>query len=410
MKTKLFPIITDIINLILLYLVIIGAGTILEVGMDMVMVSYDYIALAIVIFLFYLLREFVTSLKFFAPGNIIVFLAVLKFAPDFNTGLRVGFIVFAFMVLNAHYWLEHDADSAMNIPWGFVALFVAISAYVSSKGQDKLVTRLFYFTVLFIVLQIVKKVMKNAHNLSISGQLTSDMPVKDIYRNSFLFASGIILLCILIMMFVRADWLISILNGILYKIEYAFLYVFLMLVLFFDRPDDIEMEAEEAVAEILEKTPEEAGILDQILNIVGALLVLAILIGLTVLIVRGIRNLIKEYGHYDRKKKQGRVYTNEYETRERIVRVDKNKEPGFFNRKSNLEKIRYMYKRKMMSYLKKGVQISGNSTPRENATLVNNSNGNDTTAMTRIYERVRYGYNPAEDADVAAMKEAVKNI
>lgn len=409
MKTKLFPIITDIINLILLYLVIIGAGTILEVGMDMTMGSYDYISLAIVIFLFYLLREFVTSLKFFAPGNIIVFLAVLKFAPDFNTGLRVGFIVFVFMVLNAHYWLEHDADSAMNIPWGFVALFVAISAYVSSKGQDRLVTRLFYFTVLFIVLQIVKQVMKNAHKLSISGQLTSDMPVKDIYRNSFLFASGIVALCSLIMMFVRANWLINFLNNILHKIEYAILYVFMSLVLFFDRPEEEIVEVEESVSEMMDMGPVEGGILDQILNIVGALIVFVILIGLIILIVRGIRSFIKDYGHYDRKKKQGRIYTNEFETRERIVKADRKKEPNFFSRKNNLEKIRYMYKRKMMSYLKKGVQISGNSTPRENASLVNDNGGNDAVAMTRIYEKVRYGYEPAQDTDVTAMKEAIKN-
>lgn len=404
MKTKLFPVLTDSINLILLYLLVVGAGSILETGMEMTMVTYDYIAIAFMIFGFYLLREYVTSLKFFAPGNILVFLAVIKFAPDFNSGLRVGFVTFVFMVLNAHYWIEQDGNSAMNIPWGMVAAFIPLSAYASSKGNSKIVTELFYFSVVFIVLELIKLLLKNAYELSISGQLTSDMPVKDIYRNSFVLAAVIVFLCIGLMLFVRADWLINLLNGLLQKIEYILLYLFFNMIILM-RKEDTDTDVPQRIHKMLDENV-EGGLFDQIINIIGALLVMVVLIGIAILIVKSIRNIIGEYGHRERLDRKG----TDFEIRERIERTDRAKSKGFWAKKTNSEKIRLLYKKKMLSYLKKGIQITGNNTPKENAKQVLENTGGDLSEMTAIYEQIRYCENEVKDEDVVAMKNAIKSI
>ena len=65
MKTKLFPVITDAINLILLYMLVIGACSILEVGMEISIGTYLMVAVAFALVAFYLLREYVTKLWLF---------------------------------------------------------------------------------------------------------------------------------------------------------------------------------------------------------------------------------------------------------------------------------------------------------------------------------------------------------
>ena len=128
--------------------------------------------------------------------------------------------------------------------------------------------------VAFVVLVLIRNMIANFYELTQTGQLDDDMPVREIFRNDMVITSVIIALIAGAMLFVRADKLIL----ALYRIGYAFwrkLSSFLSVM-----PEDNEqpinppMQEMDLLLEELATQEGDAGLLGVILRLIGAGLVL----------------------------------------------------------------------------------------------------------------------------------------
>ena len=409
MKAKRFLIYVDCINIILLYLIVIAAYTLFfEPSMKAKVSLFEYLAVGGLLVYFYFVRDYIESLVFYLIANCLA-VAAMFLAPDFHSKLRLVAFAIGCFIINVYYWMNDRASSAMDIHFGMVAELVGVGAISAYLGYDILTVRVFYFAVAFVFLQCLKTLFDNTYELLISGQVTEDMPVQEMFRNNYFFAGIIMAICIFLMLFVRADGLIQLLRSVAFYVGKGIMFLAGKVLNFFASFLEVDsgemLELESSVGEV-----EEVGVLGQLWEIVSALLILAIVVLVLFYVVKGIRSFFKEYRRRDRKKHSTMVFKTENEVRERLERDDKSRGTGSFFRRTNNEKIRYIYKKKMLSYIKKGNAIKGTNTPVENAGVLLNCGGPDIGKMTALYEKTRYSGREATAADVSAMKESARGV
>ena len=78
--------------------------------------------------------------------------------------------------------------------------------------------------------------------------------------------------------------------------------------------------------------------------------------------------------------------------------------------KTNAEKVRYIYRKELLSYKHKGADVRETKTPDENKREIYDYKGHDISVATRIYEKVRFciGYE-ATKQDVSDIKAGVRS-
>ena len=410
MKAKRFLIYVDCINIILLYLIVISAYNLLfQSGMELNVGAFEYITIGAAFIYFYFVREYIGNLFVYFLANAAALAAVFFLAPDFHSRLRSVAFILICLILNAYYWMNDRASSAMEIHWGLGTELIAVALVAAYFDCDELVTRTFYFAVAFIVLQALKVLFENTYELLISGQMTDDMPVKEILRNDYLFAGIVVTISVLLMVFVRADGLIHYLRSFAYLIIKGFMRVVAAILKvmndLFELDNGQMTTMGDAAPEI-----EEVGVLGQVWETVSALLILLVLIVVGFYIIRGFISFFKNYIRRDRIKHSTKTIESRNEIHERLERVEKTRGTGSIFRRTNSEKIRYIYKKKMQSYIKKGNEIKGTNTPVENKDALLQKGGPDIGKMTVLYEKARYSGTEASAEDVAAMKECSRGV
>lgn len=409
MKTKVFLILGDFINVILLYFLVISVVSVVDTGKEITITRYEYLAIGVLLVVFYFVREYLTHIILFTLANAGAFAAALALAPTLGAKVRIGIVAGVFLIFNYWYWVNGRGSSAIDIHWALVGVLMAVSIAGAYRHTDMLVVRSFYLTVAFVALQALKEILLNAYELANTHQLTNDMPVREIYRNSFVFAGIIIALCVVVMVFINTDKLVNVLSGFAEYILLILLYLVKKLLVFDKkRPQEVTPDELPRLRNSIET--QNPGILDQILNVIEALIVVFVLVLIIIGIVKAVRTFFREYVHRERNVRRGTVFKKNNEVREKISRNDKASSTGSAFRRTNYEKVRYMYKKKMVSFIKKGKPVLETATPWENATAVSRNNGPDIGNMTGIYEKIRYGCNEVSNEEVAAMKESIRHI
>lgn len=402
MTTKRYPIYIDIINFILILILATSVDMLISAGMGIYCTMYEIVAFMAIIVWSYMLREMVRWLLVYIPLNALMFaLCAISSQPDVAR-VKVGIVVLLFILLNINYWIGNKTGT-MDIHYCVVAIVAVAYIYCNQRGSEEYAGILYSLCICFVLLEMIKKLLENYRDIVISGQLTDDMPVREIFRNNTIGAVGVMLLVIMSMMFVKADGLIAWIKGLWFSIASRIGTLF-----------HVENVVEEKVIEqrpiidVVSPVPEKDGILAQILHIIElglyAAAVALIIYGAVKLLIFIVKNLSVR----DIEKREFRSFAGEHETREKIKRVEADDEEGFRLFKAPNEKIRNMYRKKLRSLKKSGTDIRETMTPRENSQSAL-KNSHDIAGATAMYEYVRYSANPVTSKeDVARFKQLIK--
>ena len=207
MTTKRFPIYQDILNLILLYLIIMSMDMTLSSGMQFEIVMAEYIGIAAVVFASYLFREHITKMYIYAICHALMIALCIIVPIDITSKVKVVFIAIIFCIFDIYNWFN-SIENTPDVFWGTGGLILL--AFILSSGEFEFgySVKIFNMGVLFTAFVLVRMLLSNFYDLSRSGQLTDDMPVRELFRNNALIAIGIIVLAIAFMIFVKTDSLI----------------------------------------------------------------------------------------------------------------------------------------------------------------------------------------------------------
>ena len=405
MTTKRFPIYRDALNLILLYLIVMSADMTLSSGMQFAIPASEYAGIGAVLLVSYLLREHITKMYIYVICHAVMVAACIMIPMDITSKVKIVFIAIIFCAFDMYNWFN-GIESMPDIFWGCGGL-ILLAFFMSSGAFEFGYSRsIFNMGILFVTILLIRMLLTNFYELSRSGQLTDDMPVKELFRNNAYIAAGIIFLSIAFMVFVRTDALIQKINDIVYLILKRLWLVIMPFVTSKDgsidygmmRPKmpDLPQSEDNIFAQLMR-------ILEALLTVMIAALLIYIILKLIITIIRALsKDRIKRYRSH-------KSYRVKNEVRERLSRIDtvSQKRKGLF--RTNDEKIRQIYRKELMGYKRSGADIKVTHTPSENRSEVLRSKGHDISDATRIYEKVRFkvGYEPLKQ-DVSDIRNAFR--
>ena len=405
MTTKRFPIYQDILNLILLYLIIMSMDMTLSSGMQFEIVMAEYIGIAAVVFASYLFREHITKMYIYAICHALMIALCIIVPIDITSKVKVVFIAIIFCIFDIYNWFN-SIENTPDVFWGTGGLILL--AFILSSGEFEFgySVKIFNMGVLFTAFVLVRMLLSNFYDLSRSGQLTDDMPVRELFRNNALIAIGIIVLAIAFMIFVKTDSLIRRINELVYYL----LTRFWNFIAPYVTEEDGSLTPGSRRTQMPDLPEMGDGIIAQLIRIMEALMSVMITALIIYFIVKCLISLIQALsGNRSIMRRSHRTYRVKNEVRERLSRteaVSKNRS-GFI--KTNTEKVRHIYKKELLYYKKSGVSVTQTHTPRENEREISDSRGRDISMATGIYEKVRFctGYE-ATKQDVANIRKGFK--
>jgi len=406
MTTKRFPIYRDIINLILVFTIVMSLDMVLSSSMKIYIPIGEYIGIGMIIIYTYLLRENITKMYIYAILHAIMMAICVLPKMDPMLKLKVVIVAIVFCIIDVYNWYNLQAESS-DIHWGLGSFLLVSFVFCSGRYEFGYSKTVYYMGVLFVALIMIRELINNFYELSRSGQLTDEMPVRELFRNNSLIAGLIVLLVIGLMIFVRADELILSINRfmlfVLEKIGELISKVLGNEVVMPDENTEIQN-----LLKMIAIPAETDGFLVILLRILDAIITIIITVLFVYIVIKGTILLIGLLrGTRDKKLRHYRVYKVKNEVRERLTSEKIKKKRSLFM--SVKERARYIYKKELLKYKKDGVNINKCRTPSQHRKEILKTKGNDILQANQIYEKIRYKVDyEATQEDVSKIKNSFK--
>ena len=409
MKMKKYKYTVDALNIILLYILVVAVFALLDFFTHMRMSVFEYAMYFGAITLFYFIREFITKLYLY-----IVFCAGITVTAVYIALLPAGYnpMVFFFCaflvaatIVNIYYWMNARSENVPDVSFGATLILVIIAAVRLYKHDSAGAVFVYYQMIAFIIISMVKKVIYNTGELMQSGQVSSDAPIKEMLRNNYLAAGIIIFMCLLATLFIKADRFVLILGYLAERLG-KYIVAFLRSLSFGEDSFVPPVKEPLDLNALPFETTEPALWLEYFYKFLEAILFLSAAAVVVFLLVKALITLIKEYGRRASKPYKTKEIVIKNEVREKLEKEHKTRRKSLFLARTKAEKIRQLYKKKLLSIIKGGIRLDTRHTPRENSKIVKSSMNIDIGRATSIYEKVRYDASYiASDEDVSTVKE-----
>ena len=409
MTTKRFPVYRDLINLNLLYMLTISFFMALATRIHIPMMPLEFIGISFVFLCCYLICEHVRRLWVYVVLHFAVLGSVMIIPLDSAGKLCLMVLTIVIFIRDLHTWLNHD-KSIRDLHAGMGLLFIPSLLYTSIHTEFGYAASIYYMGVAFVVLILIRNLLANFYELTQTGQLDDDMPVKEIFRNDTLITAVIIALITGAMLFVRADKLILALNRIGYAL-WRILSNFLSRTSEgSEQPDIPQVEYMDLLLEDLATQEEDVGFFGGILRIIVAGLMLMCILIVVYCIGRMllyfVRVLLEKKG---KQTKPYKTFKTKNEVRQSLrEEAIKERRHGFF--RTPYEKFRNLYRSEMKKQKKAGADVRNTRTPEENSMSILSKNGTDLSDATHMYEQFRYSTEAeVTTSDVTDLKNRIKS-
>ncbi|MBO4337939.1 MAG: hypothetical protein J5842_07675, partial [Lachnospiraceae bacterium] len=355
MTTKRFPVYRDIINLTLIYLVVMSVFMVISSGMRIRILPAEYIAIAGLLLCSYLLREHARRLVVTVILHALMIAACFFVPLDIPGSIRVVVAAVVLTLLDIHHWLGEE-KSVPDVHPGLGAVIFAAFLLTGGRLEFGYSGVVYYMGVSFALLIMIRALIANFYQLSASGQLTDEMPVREIFRNNTFIAAGIMGLTAAGMLFIRSDRLIAMINKAAYTLWTRFAE--LISKSSGEQEPDAAMSStlgniEDLMRELSEMDEAKGPlvtllqILDSFIIILAVVVVMYVLVKLVVFLVRilmGKRNTGKT-GY--------RTYRVKNEVRQRLRDENADRKRSLIF-KTPAEKVRHIYKKELLKFKKDG--------------------------------------------------------
>ncbi|MBO6206345.1 MAG: hypothetical protein J6O73_05340 [Lachnospiraceae bacterium] len=410
MTTKRFPMYRDLLNLSMLYMLLISGFMVLAINIHIAMQPLEFIGTGVVLICCYLMREHVRRLWVYALLHSVLIGACLLVPMESTGKLRLMIMAVVMFLLDLHNWINHE-KSVRDLHPGLGLLFLPVLLYTSSKAEYGYAAAVYYMGITFAVLFLIRSLIKNFYELSQSGQLDDDMPVKEIFRNNAVITALIITFVIGGMLFIRSERLILALKRMAYALWGVIVHI--LSGLFEGRAEEEAMPAMQEMDYLLQQLAREdsdGGLFTLILQVIEAGLFLLfftiIIYGTCKMVIFLVRALL---GKREKRTRRYKSYQLKNEVRQSIREEAINeRRRGIF--RTPYEKFRELYKKEIKKYKKAGADIRNSKTPEENRKSILAEKGVDLREATDLYEQIRYGTENEVDAkDIVAMKNCIKS-
>ena len=141
------------------------------------MMPLEFIGIGFVFLCCYLICENVRWLWVYVVLHFAVLGSVMIIPLDSAGKLCLMVLTVVIFIRDLHTWLNHD-KSIRDLHAGMGLLFIPALLYTSIHTEFGYAASIYYMGVAFVVLILIRNLLANFYELTQTGQLDDDMPVK----------------------------------------------------------------------------------------------------------------------------------------------------------------------------------------------------------------------------------------
>lgn len=361
-------------------------------------------------FIDYLLRKKSSDFVKYTIARLL-FIPVLFLLP-FGTGEKIILALYLaiLITLSTKYWTSEETTkimSSIEIPAEIMVLIVPLYIHSYFYLSDSLITFILIFSVIFLSLYFISSFLSRLMTYSMSIPSGSVVPLTDVMKanlSSILIVIGVsVFLIYTICSLTSKDSALLIFILSIFRNIMGLFMGCISRIRGKDSGTYVEPTTEEPSSSFdltgdISKDLEPNEILAAISNILSTIFLLVFVF----FILYVIYNYFKAHMHKDDKDIDiiEDVTVTYSDTKKKSDRKF-----SFFRSRSNTEKIRRLYKKKVLLYKDTFITIKECDTPKNISDKIKGKTSDDISELTSIYEKARYGKNIIDDNDLKQAKK-----
>lgn len=379
----------------------------------------------------YLCRKYISKFNLFVLCHILMVIIFMMFSKNeneafFNFIIMVFLTIFSIRLKN----VSVELHSGMNVPIddrartpderktplasmikgerisvAFLAVMVIGCCVGTSTGKNIIVNIEIILSVIFVVLQILYNNMYKIYDLFNLNYNKSDFPAQQVKSvNIFLTAAAIFMILFGMLIFYNGEYgtIFDIIGRILKKSGYLLgkLLIFLLGIFGKDSDPNVvvseEAESETASTIAVEELEEGSAIMEALAEAFGALIIVAMIIGVIYLLRNYIRN-------FNKAKRRGNDYIEYIKPEYDAEKLSKKSKKIKVKVSKEERDVRKMYKQKVLRG--SGEKLPNACDVPTKLTLDNITDDEQKAEkITEVYEKARYSNEQITDKDIHIMK------
>lgn len=406
MMNKLI-IIKDIVNLILQY--ILYYITFIEISYISDKNTINYLLpLIVIVYLLisYFARKFSKNIITFALIHLAIFSCNFYLPINNNDKIVISLIALFICFLASEYWWDRNTKPIIKRPYIGFELFFVIFLLISNQSEELFKQVLLILGIIYLLLNVLSIYLENLKAYIKFNEIIEDLPVSNVISSTNLCISCIFIIWFIIVFsikFLALDKLLTliispIINFILYFIFSLLKYITTLVGL--SDTDGWVIHPIEEIPDPVQNATNENIFLQMLIQGIKFLLILAVILGISYLIYKYLKNKSSKY----------QLATDKIETIHKNNKLNSNKKSHFnfisLSHDNNNYKIRKIYFNKISKFKLQIPSINKLLTHLQISKEVAKNSENDISELTNLYEKARYSNTACTKEDVKRAKQS----
>ncbi|MBQ4069291.1 MAG: hypothetical protein IJC76_08570 [Lachnospiraceae bacterium] len=355
-------------------------------------------------------KNILLFLSMYIAMIILMFLLPVSSSEKIVLGIYLALTVF----LAIKFWISEETSKMKCVvvfPTELIVIILPIYFHSLYRMSDRVTTYIFVLSLIFVALNFVDQFMEKLLTYTLSIPSGSIFPLNKVFATN-LSSIMMVLLIAGLVIFAISDFTYG--DGIILNLLMSLALLFGKLISGFGNlvtkfemggADYTEEETTTAPGNQLETDIGDSLTANPIIAEISRILSMVVLLAIVILVLYLIFKFISMYF---RKNSSG---NDVVEKVEKVISEKSKKTTRSFNlfkAKNNNDKVRRLYKKKILSYNKTFINIDDADTPKDLQDKIHNKSGDNLRDLTVIYEAARYGNNVISNSELAIAKKLTK--
>lgn len=381
MKSKTIFYISEIANLIMIYVIIMAVSTFALMMINERIDVWQAISVLLLVFGIYVIRIKCKNIILYIISYLVLCVPVLLISLKSSNYGMVLIYELVFLMINMWWFATKLYYGCAYISVYVVALFAILFIAADVKGNKPAMDLFFVYGIVFFFMNYLRLFFTNVNLFSREKERNVKMPYSEMVRNDSKLAFPFILGSILMMALLKVDfldtWFGKAYMKLIVYVRYGLVYIIETLDMLFKKLFR-HVPVEPMHFDFGETTYQASSFENILSSIIMFILTIAVIGLIVVLIVKFFNSFSKREFHSE----QNIDEIGMVEIRERIQRKKVKKE--------KLSSIRKQYKQTVEKCAKKGCTIYRTHTPEERKVHIKSEIKQDISELTAKYVKERY--------------------
>lgn len=215
MITKRYELLSDVLNMIMLFFLAVIIEWTGAVAMEQAFTSEIPVITGILIILLYLARRYVKNLFVYIMIHLGLIIALFFIPLTVMAAIELLSFIIILSVADFVFWTDHTLQGFVHFHVAWCVLFLFAYAYGSYKSVLELTSASYIMGIFYFGIYFLRLYFDNGKKFSLDKQMSEEVPLQQMYAQNLKMIFPIVLIFVLGMFFLQSKTLSNLLMGVI---------------------------------------------------------------------------------------------------------------------------------------------------------------------------------------------------